>query len=202
MAIIIGIASAIAFIAYFLDLRKNPINTKQMVVIAMVSAISFILSLIQFIKYPQDGGISLCSMMPVMVLSLLYGRTAGLTGGIIFGLLSMLNGVYVVHPVQFLLDYVFTRMALGLAGIFGSDTKFKVIIGSLFAVTVSVFISFLSGVVFFGEFAPAGMGVALYSFLYNFTTAGVEGILSTVVIAFIPLERFKNQIAKYNSKAA
>lgn len=201
MTIIIGIAAVITFILYFLDLKKNPINTKQMVIIAMVSAISFILSLIQFIKYPQDGGISLCSMMPVMVLSLLYGRTAGLTGGIIFGLLSMLNGVYVVHPVQFLLDYILARMLLGLAGIFGNDNKVKVILGSAFAVTVSVFISFLSGVVFFGEFAPAGMGVVLYSFLYNFTTAGIEGILSIVVIALIPLERFKKQIAK-DSKAA
>ncbi|MBC5624890.1 energy-coupled thiamine transporter ThiT [Clostridium sp. NSJ-49] len=201
MTIIIGIAAVITFILYFLDLKKNPINTKQMVIIAMVSAISFILSLIQFIKYPQDGGISLCSMMPVMVLSLLYGRTAGLTGGIIFGLLSMLNGVYVVHPVQFLLDYILARMVLGLAGIFGNDNKVKVILGSAFAVTVSVFISFLSGVVFFGEFAPAGMGVVLYSFLYNFTTAGIEGILSIVVIALIPLERFKKQIAK-DSKAA
>ena len=188
MTIIIGIASVIAFILYFLDLKKHPINTKQMIIIAMVSSISFILSLIQFIKYPQDGGISLCSMMPVMVLSLLYGRTAGLTGGIIFGLLSMLNGVYVVHPVQFLLDYILARMV-------------KVILGLAFAVTVSVFISFLSGVVFFGEFAPAGMGVVLYSFLYNFTTAGVEGILSIVVIALIPLERFKRQIAK-DSKVA
>ncbi|CUO21741.1 energy-coupled thiamine transporter ThiT [Clostridium disporicum] len=201
MTIIIGIAAVITFILYFLDLKKNPINTKQMVIIAMVSAISFILSLIQFIKYPQDGGISLCSMMPVMVLSLLYGRTAGLTGGIIFGLLSMLNGVYVVHPVQFLLDYILARMVLGLAGIFGNDNKVKVILGSAFAVTVSVFISFLSGVVFFGEFAPAGMGVVLYSFLYNFTTAGIEGILSIGVIALIPLERFKKQIAK-DSKAA
>ncbi len=201
MTIIIGIAAVITFILYFLDLKKNPINTKQMVIIAMVSAISFILSLIQFIKYPQDGGISLCSMMPVMVLSLLYGRTAGLTGGIIFGLLSMLNGVYVVHPVQFLLDYILARMVLGLAGIFGNDNKVKVILGSAFAVTVSVFISFLSGVVFFGEFAPAGMGVVLYSFLYNFTTAGIEGILSIVVIALIQLERFKKLIAK-DSKAA
>ena len=113
----------------------------------------------------------------------------------------MLNGVYVVHPVQFLLDYILARMVLGLAGIFGNDNKVKVILGSAFAVTVSVFISFLSGVVFFGEFAPAGMGVVLYSFLYNFTTAGIEGILSIVVIALIPLERFKKQIAK-DSKAA
>lgn len=196
MVTIIGIASAIVFILYFIDLKKNPINTKQMVVIAMLSAVAFILSLIQFIKYPQDGGITLCSMMPVMILSLLYGRTAGLTGGIVFGLLSLLNGVYVIHPVQFFLDYIFARMALGLAGVFGSDKKIKIILGSLFAVSVSVFVSFLSGVVFFGEFAPEGMGTALYSFLYNFTTAGVEGILSTVVIVLIPLDRFKKQISK------
>ncbi len=49
-----------------------------------------------------------------MVLSLLYGRTAGVTGGLIWGLLSLLNGAYVIHPIQFFLDCLF-----GPAGVTG-----------------------------------------------------------------------------------
>ncbi len=38
-----------------------------------------------------------------MLLSLVYGRTVGVTGGLIFGLLKILNGAFIVHPVQFYL---------------------------------------------------------------------------------------------------
>ena len=74
MVIFIAIISAILFAFYFRDLKRNPITTKKMVVIAMMSGLSFMLSLIQFVKYPQGGGITLFSMLPIMILSLLYGR--------------------------------------------------------------------------------------------------------------------------------
>ena len=135
MVVFIAIISVILFIFYFRDLKKNPITTKKMVIIAMMSGLSFMLSLIQFIKYPQGGGITLFSMLPIMILSILYGRTAGITGGLILGFLSLLNGAYVIHPVQFFLDCLFGPMALGFACIFGSDKKYKIILGALFAVT-------------------------------------------------------------------
>ena len=85
-------------------------------------------------------------------------------------------------------------MALGFACIFGSAKKYKIILGALFAVTLSVFSYFVSGVVFFAEFAPEGMNTYLYSFLYNFTSAGVEGILCIILLSIIPLGRFKKLV--------
>lgn len=194
MVVFIAIISVILFIFYFRDLKKNPITTKKMVIIAMMSGLSFMLSLIQFIKYPQGGGITLFSMLPIMILSILYGRTAGITGGLIWGFLSLLNGAYVIHPVQFFLDCLFGPMALGFTCIFGSEKKYKIILGALFAVTLSVFSYFVSGVVFFAEFAPKGMNTYLYSFLYNFTSAGVESILCIILLSIIPLGRFKKLV--------
>ena len=110
------------------------------------------------------------------------------------GLLSLLNGAYVIHPVQFFLDCLFGPMALGFTCIFGSEKKYKIILGALFAVTLSVFSYFVSGVVFFAEFAPEGMNTYLYSFLYNFTSAGVEGILCIILLSIIPLGRFKKLV--------
>ena len=97
---------------YFMNLNKEKITTKMIVIVGMISALSFVLYLIQFIRYPQGGGISLFSMFPVMLLAILYGRTAGLTAGMIFGLLKLLNGATVVHPAQFLLDYILSTMVL------------------------------------------------------------------------------------------
>ena len=53
MVIFIGVISVIIFALYFRDLKKNPITTKKMIVIAMMSGLSFMLGLIQFVKYPQ-----------------------------------------------------------------------------------------------------------------------------------------------------
>ncbi|MFU1824991.1 energy-coupled thiamine transporter ThiT, partial [Enterococcus faecium] len=85
------------------------------------------------------------------LLSLVYGRTVGVTGGLIFGLLKILNGAFIVHPVQFLLDYILSNMALGLAGSFGIDKKYKIFLGSLMAGSISTFVSIISGVIFFGQ---------------------------------------------------
>ena len=190
--IIIG---SIAFFLYYLKgLKNTKINAKIIVTIGMFSAISYILSMIEFIKYPQGGGISLFSMLPTMLLSVLCGNTIGITGGLVYGLLKLLNGAYIIHPAQFLLDYIFPTMALGLAGTFGSDTRIKRIFGPLMAVVLNVFSKFLSGVVFFGAFAPENMGAVLYSLVYNGSTAGVEGVLCVVILAIMPFDRLKKHV--------
>ena len=80
-SILIILISIGLFWIYIKDINKAKFTTKEIVVIAMFSAISFILYMIQFIKYPQGGGITLFSMLPTMLLAILYGRCAGVTGG-------------------------------------------------------------------------------------------------------------------------
>lgn len=191
MIAIMSVIIAAIFIGFLVSLRKEKLTTKLIVVIAMFSAVAFILSLIKFIRYPQGGGISLFSMMPIMLLSVLYGKRIGVTGGLVFGILGVIQGTFVIHPVQFILDCLIAPMGLGIAGIFGSSKKIKIVFGCLIATGLSVFAHFVSGVVFFGQFAPEGMNVALYSFMYNFSSSGVEGILSTLIVAFLPIDNLK-----------
>ncbi|WP_195947564.1 energy-coupled thiamine transporter ThiT [Paraclostridium bifermentans] len=189
------ILGSIGFGIYYLKgLKNTKFTTKTVVMIGMFSAISYILSMIEFIKYPQDGGISLFSMLPTMLLSVLFGNTVGITGGLIYGVLKLLKGVYIIHPAQFLLDYILPTMLLGLAGSFGKDKKSKVILGCLFAVVLSVSMNIISGCVFFGDYAPEGMNVFVYSFLYNVSSQGVEGLLSALIIGILPLERLNRAI--------
>lgn len=190
-SILIILISIGLFWIYIKDINKAKFTTKEIVVIAMFSAISFILYMIQFIKYPQGGGITLFSMLPSMLLAILYGRCAGVTGGLVFGLLKLLNGVYVVHPAQFILDYLLSTMALGLAGEFGTDKKIDIVKGCLFASALSVIVNIISGVVFFGQYAPKGMNILLYSCIYNISSSGVEGILSTIILVLLPIKRFQ-----------
>lgn len=190
-SVVIIVISLVMLFMYAKDINKKKFSTKEIVMIAMFSAISFILYMIQFIRYPQGGGITLFSMLPTMLLAILYGREAGLTGGLIFGLLKLLNGAYVVHPAQFLLDYILSNMALGLAGSFGREKKSDMFKGCLFASSLSVLISIISGVVYFGQYAPEGMNIVLYSCIYNISSAGVEGLLSSIILVLLPIKRFQ-----------
>lgn len=190
-SVVIIIISLVLLFMYAKDINKKKFSTKEIVMIAMFSAISFILYMIHFIRYPQDGGITLFSMLPTMLLAILYGREAGVTGGLIFGLLKLLNGAYVVHPAQFLLDYILSNMALGLAGEFGREKKSDMFKGCLFASSLSVLVSIISGVVYFGQYAPEGMNIVLYSCIYNISSAGVEGLLSSIILILLPIKRFQ-----------
>lgn len=197
--LVIILSSVVFFALYIRDLRKAKLTTKMIVTIALFSGISLILSMIEFIKYPQGGGIQLLSMLPTMLLSILYGKTIGLTGGLIFGLLRLLNGAYVIHPAQFILDYMIASMLLGMAGIFGREKKYNIIMGCLLAVFLSTSVSVISGCIYFPEYAPEGMNVFVYSLVYNFSSLGVEGLLSTIVIAILPLKRFAKELKICNN---
>lgn len=193
---LIALFTVCMFILYGISLKKNPLSTKRLVAIGMYSAIAFLLYLIHFISYPQGGGITLFSMLPIMLLSIFYGPTTGVTGGLVFGLLKLLNGAFIIHPVQFLLDYILANMALGLAGAFGTNNRLKTNIGAFIAVSLSVFVSIVSGVVFFGQYAPSGMNIWIYSCIYNISSAGVEGILSIIFMNFLPLVKLRRLALK------
>ena len=94
-------------------------------------------------------------------------------------------------PVQVLLDYGGFAM-LGVAGLF-RDRKRGLEIGYLAGCLGRFVCTFLSGWVFFGEYAWEGWHPAVYSAVYNIIYIGAEAIL-TILILQIPA--VKNAIAK------
>ena len=171
-------------------------DVRTFVMIAMFSAIAFILNTIKIITMPYGGNVSCCSMMPIMLLAILLGNRAGMLGGLVFGCLSIVNGAYVIHPIQFMLDYIIPSMLLGMAGCWGYQHKGKMLLGALLAVMLNVGCHIISGGIYFGMYAPEGMNPWIYSVIYNLLTSGVEGFLSTVLLMFIPIHRFARIIAK------
>lgn len=197
---LVALIEFILLALYILDLRKHKITTKEIVMIGLNVAISYVLYIIPLVRYPQGGGITFFSMLPIMLLSLVYGRTIGVTGGLIFGLLKTLNGAFIVHPVQFFLDYILANMALGLAGIFGVDKKYKIFLGSFMAGALSTFISVVSGVVFFGQYAPPDMNLWIYSIIYNVSSAGVESFLTTIALTLMPIQSLARRMKPLSNR--
>lgn len=124
--VVIGIA---LLLLYFWDLRKEKFTTRKIVLIGLFAAISIVLYMIPFIKYPQGGGITFFSMLPVMLLGVIYGRREALTCGLIFGFLKIIGGGGIINPAEFLLDYTLSTMVIGLSGMFGTDKKWKIFFG-------------------------------------------------------------------------
>ena len=176
---------------YLFNLRKFKLDTKTMIVIALFAACSLVLSKIQLIQYPQGGGINLLSSLPILMVGLLYGPSTGMTCGLVAGLVSLIGGAYIIHPAQFLLDYILPSMLLGVSGIFGSDSKRNIFIGCIIAVLLKQIAHILSGCVYFGEYAWEGWDPLPYSIVYNLSGTGVEGLLSTIVLIVMPLAKIK-----------
>jgi thiamine transporter len=90
----------------------------------------------------------------------------------------------IYYPTQIILDYPLAFGALGLAGFFQRQPVMGVGVG-IFGRFIC---HFISGIVFFGQYAWEGWNVVAYSAAYNATYLVPEFIVSTFII-FILLKR-------------
>jgi thiamine transporter len=186
----------VAVLIYFATRSRKMWTTRMIVFAALSMALAFVLSYIRIIHMPQGGSLTPGSMLPVMLFAYTFGTIPGLVVGAAYGLLQLLQDLYVVHPVQLLLDYVLAFGALGLAGLFRKQNILW--LGVLVAGFTRFLCSYISGVVFFASYAPEGQAVWIYSLVYNGSIIGGDTLIC-LVIALIPalknvVDRLKNQM--------
>jgi thiamine transporter len=186
----IGIAICIIFFGYYIwEIKKTKFDTKTIVIIGVCAGVSVLLSMIKFMSLPQGGGISLFPFLFIMILSFIYGKAAGMTGGLVYSLVKLVTtSIFAVSTSQFLMEYIVCNMAVGCASMFGNDKRYKILLGSLVVVAIDFLIHFFAGAIFFGEYAGE-MNKWLYSFIYNGSTSGIEGILTCIVMMTFPLNK-------------
>lgn len=155
---------------------------------ALSIALAVVLSYFKLFSMPQGGSVSL-TLLPLLVFSFRSGWRYGIFVGAVTGLLRLMLGGYVVHPLQALLDYPVASGLVGLAGFFPGEKW----LGVLCACFANFAAAVLSGVVFFASYAPAGTNAWLYSILYNGSSLLPEtAILMALVYMIMPrLEKFK-----------
>jgi thiamine transporter len=184
---IITLVGVVILILAFIKIKSIKITTRIMAHIGIVLALSTVLSMITIFKMPSGGSVTLASMVPIIIISLLYGVEVGLLTGFLFGIIQFILGPYIMHPVQVLFDYPLPFMALGLAGLL-KDQKLFAPIPALLGRFV---FHYLSGVIFFASYAPEGQSPYIYSLLYNGAYLLPELIIAMVVLALLPLDNFK-----------
>jgi thiamine transporter len=135
----------------------------------------------------MGGSVTLFSMFFVTLIGYWYGPAVGLMAGVAYGLLQMILDPYIVSIPQMLIDYPFAFGALGLAGFF-SEKKNGMIIGYIVSVLGRFVFSVLSGVIFFGMYAPEGMSPLVYAIVYNGSYLATEAAI-TIILLCVPAVR-------------
>ncbi|HOO62970.1 MAG TPA: energy-coupled thiamine transporter ThiT [Synergistaceae bacterium] len=140
----------------------NRSKTQILVEGALAVALSVAFSYLKLWRMPQGGSITL-ENLPLLLFALRHGFRFGLGAGMLSGLLQLLLGGYVVHPLQALLDYPFAFGCMGLAALMPKPLWLSMTLASAGRFICHL----LSGVIFFASYAPEGTPVWLYSAIYN-----------------------------------
>ncbi len=176
-----------------LRFSKIKFTPKILTHVALAVTMAIILNMFVLFKMPQGGSVTLASMVPIFFIAFIYGPNIGVMAGLIFGVLNLIFGGYVMHPVQVLLDYPVPFMLLGLAGYFPKHMN----LGMIFGVFLRFSSHVISGFVFFAEFAPEGTHPLLYSIIYNGSFLLVDGLIAIIIMNLLPINKLgKNLLGK------
>jgi len=171
-------------------------KTRVLVECALMIALATILAYIPFIELPQGGSITLCSMLPIMVVGWRHGAKWGLFTGFVHGLLQMMLGfknvLYCTTLLSMvgciLLDYIIAFSVLGTVAVFAKPFKNRLVgvaVSCVVAGLLRYLCSFLSGMLIWGGYAPEGTPVWIYSLTYNGSYMIPEIILTTIAAVLV-----------------
>lgn len=102
IAVIVVIAILLLFIA--MGGREKKTDVRALTISALMIALATVLGQIKIFSMPQGGSVTLFSILPIVVCGYLLGTRRGVMAGFCVGLINLIFGPYVIHPVQLLLD--------------------------------------------------------------------------------------------------
>jgi thiamine transporter len=165
--------------------KDTKILAEAVVFIALANALYILTkAYFPFLKLPQGGSVTLASMVPLLWFALRRGLRWGVEAGVVYGLVHMVISGEIYYPTQVLLDYPLAFGALGLAGAFRS----RPILGVGVGIAGRFVCHFVSGVIYYAQYAWPGWSPTAYSAAYNATYLVPEFIVSAIVI-YILLKR-------------
>ena len=182
--------------------------TRKLTESAVMIAVVTVLSLIK-IDLPFGGGVTIVSMLPLVLISHRWGWKWGVLTAFVYGVIQMLLGLdNVGYATSFImalgvifLDYVIAYTVIGLSGVFDlklGKTRQSVAVGIAVTFVLRFCCHLLTGVWIWGEWMPEtfmNMTMTspwLYSFLYNGWYMLAELVVTEIVamILYQPLGRF------------
>lgn len=195
---VIVVIFTICFLAVSLWLcRGVNLDARALSLCGIVCALTLILEAI-IIPLPTGSAITCGSWIPLMLLALVYDYRLSFLSGWVCGILSMflLPAWQPVHWAQIFVEHMVCFSCLGYAGIFGSNKRWNVLLGSLLALFLKFWGHVFSGVIFFSQNAWDGWGAWGYSLTYHLSSKVPEGIVTIVILLALPLTVFKKTLKR------
>lgn len=166
---------AVLVVLWFVGDKRKMSDTRSIVYGAISIALSFALSYAKLFKLPQGGSVTFASLLPLMVYCCMFGTRRGLVVCTIYGVLQALQDPFIIHPMQFLLDYPLAFGLIGVSGIFMEKGVFKekkivaFLLGGIIAVVLRYACHVCSGVFAFADYADLDKygSAIVYSMAYN-----------------------------------
>ena len=208
VSMVIGIL--ILGVAFFFGKKATFSDTRSIVYGAIAIAMSFALSYARFIHLPQGGSVTFASLLPLMIYCCMFGTRRGIVVCLIYGCLQALQDTYIIHPVQFMLDYPLAFGMIGVSGFFCERTPLKknkliaFIVGAVIAVVLRYACHICSGVFAFADYADLETydTAIAYSFAYNsFTIVDLAiDLAAGILLLLSPAFRRQMDIASQPTK--
>jgi thiamine transporter len=179
-------------------------NTRLMTLIegAIVAGLGVALGFVQANFGPGNGFDLSLGLIPFGIFAIRRGLAPALLTGLAWALIKIVMGgaTFMLDPRQWLLDYLFAFVCAGFIGVFSSRVLAAIrednAIGLISWVSATAFLGifarwfchFVSGFLFWGEYAPKGQSPVVYSLVAN----GVSffGNMVMVVCVLTLLARF------------
>lgn len=154
---------------------KSQQTTRRLVTSAMLIAVASVLALVsEFIPFLQlrfGGTLTLASMLPIILISYMYGLKWGLGSAAVYAVIQIFMGFKTVAALftpdsdsymalwmaicVVLLDYFLAYISLGLGGIFARKKGgcLRLVLGGVVAQVICYAFHVLSGFLFYGAWA-------------------------------------------------
>ena len=195
MSLIGMVVSAVVILAvlvavWFVGDNRKLNDTRSIVYGAVAMALAFVLSYARLFKLPNGGSITFASLLPLMIYCCMFGTRRGLIVCSLYGVLQALQDPYIIHPMQFLLDYPLAFGLVGVSGIFMEKGVFKekkilaFLLGGVVAVLFRYICHVCSGTFAFAEYTDFKAALA-YSLGYNATYVFADMAISLVAGSFL-----------------
>ena len=173
-------------------LMKQKDRLKKLTRCAILIALATVLSLVKIYKLPLGGSITLLSMLPICMISFMYGVKWGIGGAFVYSVIQLaldlaevltwgLSPISLAGTVIF--DYLLAFTLLGLSGVFRNTKKgtLAILAGAALSMLGRFVCHLISGTLIFDIWLPDNWdNVYLYSLAYQAAYMIPELILTSI----------------------
>ena len=176
---------------------------------AVLIALAAALSLIKLWKMPLGGSVTPLSMLPVCLLSVMFGVKWGLGSAFVYATIQLMFDLpeamgWGLTPTvgvgMIVFDYLIAFTVLGLAGLFRRKKELGALLGTCLALFLRFVSHVISGTLFFDAWMPEEWSSPfLYSVSYNGLFMLPELIMTGVALfCLLKISAIKNLVFEQN----